>query len=68
MIKIGMSTSCTFPKPTSQAFKIAAAAGYDGVEVMVSTENDSRNPHALRAFSARYGLPVLSVRLGHEAR
>jgi sugar phosphate isomerase/epimerase len=56
-----MSTSCTFPKPTSQAFKIAAAAGYDGVEVMVSTENDSRNPHALRAFSARYGLPVLSI-------
>lgn len=61
MIKIGMSTSCTFPKSTAQSFQIAAAAGFDGMEVMVSTENDSRNPHALRAFSARYALPVLSI-------
>lgn len=61
MIKIGMSTSCTFPKPTAQSFQIAKAAGYDGIEVMVSTENDSRNPHHLNALAHRLELPVMSI-------
>lgn len=61
MIRIGMSTSCTFPKSVAQSFQIAANVGFDGMEVMVSAENDSRNPHALQAFAARYELPVMSI-------
>jgi len=61
MIKIGMSTSCTFPKSVESSFQIAKAAGFDGMEVMVSTEQATRTPEALLGLARRYDLPVLAI-------
>lgn len=40
---------------------MAAALGYDGVEVMVWTDAVSQDAGALRGLSEHYGVPVLSV-------
>lgn len=61
MIAIGMSTSCNFPMGVEQSFRLARLAGYDGVEVMVTTDPVSRDAAALRALSSRYSMPILSV-------
>ena len=60
-VPIGLSTGSVYPEPTSAGFSRAAELGYDGVEVMVQTELASQNPDAIRAFSDRYGIPVLAV-------
>lgn len=61
MIQIGMSTSCTFPKSLDASFKIAKRAGFDGMEVMVSTEDATRSAAALRALTRKHDLPVLAI-------
>lgn len=50
-----------FPEPTSAAFEMAAALGYDGVEVMVWTDAVSQDPDALKVLSKHYDQPVRSV-------
>ncbi|NII50227.1 sugar phosphate isomerase/epimerase [Frigoribacterium endophyticum] len=61
MITVGMSTSCVFPRPADEAFRLARRVGYGGVEVMVTADRGSRDASLLRASVARWGLPVLSV-------
>lgn len=61
MIRIGMSTSCVFPLSTESGFRLAKAAGFDGVEVMITNDPSTHSAPALRALSERYGMPVLSV-------
>lgn len=61
MIQIGMSTSCTFPKQLDASFKIAKRAGFDGMEVMVSTEAPTRSAPAMRALIEKHELPVLAI-------
>jgi sugar phosphate isomerase/epimerase len=61
VITVGMSTSCVFPRPADEAFRLARQVGYDGVEVMVTADRGSRDASLLRASVARWGLPVLSV-------
>jgi sugar phosphate isomerase/epimerase len=56
-----LSTSSVFPEPTSAAFAMAAALGYDGVEVMVWTDAVSQDAGALHGLSQHYGMPVRSV-------
>src|SRR6201991_4421656 len=56
-----LSSSSVFPEPTAAAFEMAAALGYDGVEVMVWTDAVSQDAGALRGLAAHYGVPVLSV-------
>jgi len=56
-----LSTSSVFPEPTAAAFEMAAALGYDGIEVMVWTDAVSRDAGALRGLADHYGVPVLSV-------
>jgi sugar phosphate isomerase/epimerase len=56
-----LSTSSVFPEPTAAAFEVAKKLGYDGIEVMVWTDRVSQDADALRALSAHYGIPVLSV-------
>jgi sugar phosphate isomerase/epimerase len=56
-----LSTSSVFPEPTSAAFEMAAALGYDGLEVMVWTDPVSQDAAALGVLSGHYGVPVLSV-------
>lgn len=61
MISIGMSTSCNFPLRVEHSFRLARLAGYDGVEVMVTTDPVSRDASAIRALTERYAMPVLSI-------
>lgn len=60
-IPVLLSTSSVFPEPTAAAFELAAALGYDGVEVMVWTDPVSQDARALQVLSAHYGVPVRSV-------
>ncbi|TWJ25652.1 sugar phosphate isomerase/epimerase [Micromonospora endolithica] len=56
-----LSTSSVFPERTAAAFQLAAALGYDGVEVMVWTDAVSQDAGALKGLAEHYGVPVLSV-------
>jgi sugar phosphate isomerase/epimerase len=60
-VPVLLSSSSVFPEPTAAAFEMAAALGYDGLEVMVWTDAVSQDPGALRGLSAHYGVPVRSV-------
>lgn len=60
-IRVLLSSSSVFPEPTAAAFELAAALGYDGVEVMVWTDAVSQDAGALRGLAQHYGVPVLSV-------
>jgi sugar phosphate isomerase/epimerase len=61
MIRIGMSTSCVYPQPTENSFKLAKLAGYDGVEIMVTNDDGTRDADSLLELSERYSLPILSI-------
>jgi sugar phosphate isomerase/epimerase len=50
-----------FPEPTSAGFEMAAALGYDGVEVMVWTDAVSQDAAALRGLMEHYAVRVGSV-------
>jgi sugar phosphate isomerase/epimerase len=58
---IGLSTSCVFPSGIETAFKIASEVGYDGVEVMISKQKETRDANKIIELSQRYNLPVLSI-------
>jgi sugar phosphate isomerase/epimerase len=59
--KVGLSTASMYPQPTADAFRIASALGYDGVEVMVWTDPVSQDVDALRGLSQHYGVSILAV-------
>ncbi|MGO2659575.1 MAG: sugar phosphate isomerase/epimerase family protein [Mycetocola reblochoni] len=61
MIRVGMSSSCVYPLGLERAFALAEDAGYDGIEVMVTNEDITRDAEAIRALSERHRMPVLSV-------
>ncbi|MFV2012237.1 MULTISPECIES: sugar phosphate isomerase/epimerase family protein [unclassified Micromonospora] len=60
-VPVLLSSSSVFPEPTAAAFELAAALGYDGIEVMVWTDAVSQDAGALRGLAAHYGVPVLAV-------
>jgi sugar phosphate isomerase/epimerase len=61
MIQIGMSTSCNILLGVEQSLRLARIAGYDGLEVMVTTDPVSRDAAALKQLMERYSLPILSI-------
>lgn len=61
MISVGMSTTSVYPLDTEQSFRLASLAGFDGIEIMVTSDPETRSVDAILALSARYELPVLSV-------
>ena len=61
MIRIGMSTSCVFPLPLEDAFRLAGIAGYDGVEIMVTADRQTQDAAHLRSLSRDYDLPILAI-------
>jgi sugar phosphate isomerase/epimerase len=61
MIRIGMSTSCVFPLSTASAFRLAKAAGFDGIEVMITQDPVTQDAPALLELSRQHELPILSV-------
>lgn len=56
-----MSSSCVYPLGLERAFAFANDAGYDGIELMVTNEDITRDAEAITELSRRYELPVLSV-------
>jgi sugar phosphate isomerase/epimerase len=56
-----MSTSCVYPLSTEDAFRLARAAGFDGIEVMVTNDPTTQDAAGLLELSRRYELPVLSI-------
>lgn len=60
-IPIGLSSASVYPLTVHDAFAIAHSLGYDGLEVMVTSNTTSQDPQALRVLMERYELPVLAV-------
>jgi sugar phosphate isomerase/epimerase len=61
MISVGMSTSCVFPLPLEEAFRLARLSGFDGVEIMVTNDKATQDAATLRSLSHSYGIPILSI-------
>jgi sugar phosphate isomerase/epimerase len=61
MIRVGMSTSCVFPLPLEEAFRLARLAGFDGVEIMVTNDTSTQDAATLLGLSRSYGIPILSI-------
>ena len=60
-VPVGLSTASVWPLKAGAGFELAAELGYDGVEVMVWADPVSQDVTALRRWSRRTGVPVLSV-------
>ncbi|GAA3764598.1 sugar phosphate isomerase/epimerase [Spinactinospora alkalitolerans] len=56
-----LSTASVYPEKTPAAFEIAAQLGYDGVEVLVSTDPVSQDIDMLRRLSDYHQVPILAV-------
>ncbi len=61
MPTFALSTGSLYTYGIARVFDLAAAAGFDAVEVMVDQRWDSRDPHYLRRLSESSGLPVAAV-------
>ena len=60
-VPVALSTASVFPEPMSAAFDAAAELGYDGVELMVWNEPESRQLRTVARHAERTGMPVLAV-------
>lgn len=60
-IRVSLSTSSVYPGSTASGFEIAARLGYDGVEVMVGTDDVSTDLEAVAALARFHEIPVVSV-------
>ena len=60
-MKLGLSTSSVFPLKLEDTFRMARDSGYDGVEVMITSNKDSRDISTLRSLEDKYQLPILSI-------
>ncbi len=58
---VALSTASVFPGRVTEAFEIAAKLGYDGLEVMVSTDAVSQDVEVVRRLADYHGVPVLAV-------
>ncbi len=56
-----MGTTSVLPRRLRDAFRLAADAGFDGVEIMVTSDPETRDPRVISALSEQYGMPVLSI-------
>ena len=56
-----MGTTSVLPRRLHDAFRLASEAEFDGVEIMVTSDPDTRNPRVIKELSERYGMPVLSI-------
>lgn len=61
MIPVGLSTISVFPKSVEDGFRLAADAGYDGVEVMVTTDARTRDVDRLAVLAEDYEQPILAI-------
>ncbi len=59
--RVALSTASVYPESTSTAFELAARLGYDGIEVMVSTDPVSQDAGALQRLSDYHELPIVAI-------
>ncbi len=60
-IPVALSTASVFPQRVPDAFQAAARLGYDGIEIMVTTDPISQDAGVLARLSEYHGVPVLAV-------
>src|SRR5215475_26190 len=60
-IPVVLSTASVFPERVPDAFQAAARLGYDGIEIMVTTDPVSQDAKVLARLSEFHGVPVLAV-------
>lgn len=60
-IRVALSTSCLYPATVDQGFATASRLGFDGVEVMVTTEPSTQSASALRRLMDGHELPVVAL-------
>ena len=60
-IPVALSSSSVYPLSVHDTFAVAHDLGYDGVEVMVTGSQISRNPETIRSLIERYQMPVLAI-------
>ena len=58
---VALSTASVYPESTATAFELAARLGYDGVEVMVSTDAVSQEVASLQRLSDYYEVPIVAI-------
>ncbi|WP_018654680.1 sugar phosphate isomerase/epimerase family protein [Actinomadura flavalba] len=58
---ITLSTASVYPEKVPSAFETAALLGYDGIEVMVSTDASSQDLAVLRRLSDYHQMPIKSI-------
>lgn len=61
MIPVGLSTISVFPKGVEDGFRLSAETGFDGVEVMVTTDAKTRSAKRLQEFSREYDQPIMAI-------
>jgi sugar phosphate isomerase/epimerase len=59
--RVALSTASVYPESTASGFELAAAVGYDAVEVMVGLDPVSQDSEALRHLVDYHGVPVCAV-------
>lgn len=60
-MKVSLSTACLYIYPLRKTFELAKRAGFDGVELVVGPEVESRGGDYVRRLSQEFSLPVLTV-------
>lgn len=60
-IRVGLSTSSVYPMTVRECFETASRLGYDGVEVMITNNEETQDAGLMARFAEATGLPVLSV-------
>jgi sugar phosphate isomerase/epimerase len=58
---VALSTASVFPDRVPDAFEIAARLGFDGLEVMVTTDVVSQDVDVLRRLADYHGVPVIAI-------
>jgi sugar phosphate isomerase/epimerase len=59
--RVALSTASVYPESTASGFELAARLGYDGVEVMVGSDETSQDVSALQRLRDYHQLPVVAV-------
>ncbi len=61
MSHFGVSTSSFFPLGLEDSFRLAKDAGAEGMEVMITNNQETFDPRVLDFLSRRFDLPILSI-------
>lgn len=59
--RVGLSTSSVYPESTAAGFEVAAALGWDGVEVMVGIDPLAADISRVEELRDRHQVPVMAI-------